>query len=44
VQAQHGDDVKIEHAQIDSARGAYLLVQTPVMVAIHAMDMLLKKS
>lgn len=39
-QAQHDDDVKINAAAISSARWAYLLYRAPVMVAVHADEML----
>lgn len=38
--AQQKDDRKVQPADISSARWAYLLYQAPVMVAVHAAEML----
>ncbi len=41
---QHDDDVKVKWDQnIDAANLAYILYQVPMMVAVHASEMLLKK-
>jgi hypothetical protein len=37
---QHADDLKVATAQPSSARWAYILYQAPVMVAVHAAEML----
>jgi hypothetical protein len=37
---QHADDIKVATAQPSSARWAYILYQAPVMVAVHAAEML----
>ena len=37
---QHSDDVKVDAAAPSSARWAYILFQGPVMVAVHAAEML----
>ncbi|RKS28633.1 hypothetical protein BJ917_1529 [Pseudomonas sp. WPR_5_2] len=37
---QHSDDLKVNGAAISSARWAYLLFRAPVMVAVHADEML----
>ncbi|MDQ6805327.1 MAG: hypothetical protein M3065_10255 [Actinomycetota bacterium] len=37
---QHDDDVKVNAAAISSARWAYLLYRAPIMVAVHADEML----
>ena len=37
---QHDDDDKVDPAPVSSARWAYLLFRAPVMVAIHADEML----
>ena len=37
---QHDDDVKVVPAAISAARWAYLLYQSPVMVAMHAAELL----
>jgi hypothetical protein len=37
---QHGEDVKVEAAAPSSARWATILFQAPVMVAVHAAEML----
>jgi hypothetical protein len=37
---QHDDDVKVVPASISAARWAYLLYQSPVMVAVHAAELL----
>jgi hypothetical protein len=39
-QAQHDDDVKVVPAPVSAARWAYLLYQAPVMVAVHAAELL----
>jgi hypothetical protein len=39
---QQADDLKIVNAPTSSARWAYILYQAPVIVAIHAAEMLLK--
>jgi hypothetical protein len=39
-QDQHNDDVKVNGAPQSAARWAYILYQAPVMVAIHAAEML----
>jgi hypothetical protein len=39
-QPQQDDDVQVDPAPISSARWAYLLFRAPVMVAIHASEML----
>ncbi len=42
--AQHNDDVKVPwNNNIDAANLAYILYQVPMMVAVHASEMLLKK-
>jgi hypothetical protein len=41
---QHADDVKVDGAAVSSARWAYLLFRAPVMVAVHADEMLGSKS
>jgi hypothetical protein len=41
-QPQHDDDVKANQAASSSARWAYLLFRSPVMVAVHADEMLRK--
>ncbi len=38
--AQFNDDSKVDPATVSSARWAYLLFRQPVMVAIHADEML----
>ncbi|HEY4108099.1 hypothetical protein [Puia sp.] len=41
---QYGDDIKVKwNAAIDSANLAYILYQEPMMVCVHASEMLLKK-
>ena len=37
---QRDDDVQVDAAPVSSARWAYLLFRAPVMVAIHASEML----
>jgi len=37
---QHDDDVRVVGAPVSAARWAYLLYQAPVMVAVHATEML----
>lgn len=37
---QHGDDVQVQTATATSARWAYILFRQPVMVAVHADEML----
>jgi hypothetical protein len=39
-QPQHNDDVRVVGAPASSARWAYLLYQSPVMVAVHAAELL----
>jgi hypothetical protein len=39
-QPQHDDDVQVNTAAVSSARWAYLLLRAPVMVAVHAAQML----
>jgi hypothetical protein len=39
-QPQHDDDAQVNAAAISSARWAYLLLRAPVIVAIHAAEML----
>jgi len=39
-QAQHDDDVKVVPAPVSAARWAYVLYQAPVMVAVHAAELL----
>jgi hypothetical protein len=39
-QVQHDDDTQVEPAAISSARWAYLLFRAPVLVAVHADQML----
>jgi hypothetical protein len=39
-QPQHDDDLKVDAAAVSSARWAYLLYRAPVMIAIHADEML----
>lgn len=39
---QHGDDMKVNVAAANAARWAYILYQAPVMVAVHAAEMLTK--
>ena len=39
-QAQHDDDEKVDAAAISSARWAYLLFRAPILVAVHADEML----
>jgi hypothetical protein len=39
-QPQHDDDVRVVPAPVTSARWAYLLFQAPVMVAVHAAELL----
>lgn len=39
-QAQHNDDLKVKGAPASAARWAYLLFRAPVMVAVHADEML----
>ena len=39
-QPQHDDDKKVVPAAISAARWAYLLYQSPVMVAVHAAELL----
>lgn len=39
-QEQHNDDVKVVAAPVSAARWAYLMYQMPVMVAVHAAEML----
>ena len=39
-QVQHDDDAQVEPAAISSARWAYLLFRAPVLVAVHADQML----
>ena len=39
-QPQHDDDLQVDPASISSARWAYLLFRAPVIVAIHAGEML----
>ncbi|HEY3726034.1 MAG TPA: hypothetical protein VGL51_02595 [Solirubrobacteraceae bacterium] len=40
AQAQHADDVQVNGAAVSSARWAYLLFRAPIMVAVHADEML----
>jgi hypothetical protein len=37
---QHAEDVDVNAAATSSARWAYVLYQAPVMVAVHAAEML----
>jgi hypothetical protein len=39
-QVQHNDDAQVEPAAVSSARWAYLLFRAPVLVAVHADQML----
>jgi hypothetical protein len=39
-QPQHDDDAQVDAASVSSARWAYLLLRAPVMVAVHAAQML----
>ena len=39
-QQQHDDDEQVDRAAISSARWAYLLFRAPVLVAVHADQML----
>ena len=39
-QQQHNDDMQVDPAAISSARWAYLLFRAPVLVAVHADQML----
>jgi hypothetical protein len=43
-QPQHDDDVKVVPASVSAARWAYLLYQAPVMVAVHAAELLQQQS
>lgn len=39
-QPEHDDDAQVDGASVSSARWAYLLLRAPVMVAVHAAQML----
>jgi hypothetical protein len=43
-QPQHDDDVRVVPAAVSAARWAYLLYQAPVMVAVHAAELLRQRT